>query len=61
MNRFCVTCLVLTVLCVGVLDIAWAEEVRGSGQGVYVQQSRQFLFLGGRMESRSTSGKAFGN
>ena len=39
MNRFWITCQVLTVLCVGVLGVAWAEEVRGSGQGVYVQQS----------------------
>ena len=58
MNRFSLTCLVLTIFCVSVLDIALAEEVRGSGQGVYVQQSMDSFNLphGGIAQRTSSSG-----
>jgi hypothetical protein len=39
MKCFSLTCFVLTLFSVGFLDVALAEEIRGSGQGVYVQQS----------------------
>ena len=56
MNRFSLTCLVLTIFCVSVLDIALAEEVRGSGQGVYVQQSiDSFNLPHGGIAQRTTS------
>ena len=56
MNRFYVTCLVLTILGMGVLDVALAEEVRGSGQGVYVQQSlHSFNLPHGGIAQRTTS------
>ena len=56
MNRFYLTCLVLTILCAGVLDVALAEEVRGSGEGVYVQESlHSFNLPHGGIAQRTTS------